>query len=120
MRRAPSRRLPRPPLALVVGLAAIAAFGPSLVIGWSTSPRREELRKPTLLGKAPPVPRLKVLRAAAAFPDAPKRRSVVIVRPTRPHARAHPGAGKTKLPPPPKLPRLPPIAPTGKLIVGSG
>jgi hypothetical protein len=120
MTGASSRRLPRPPLALVVGLAAVAAFGLALLVGWTTSPRHEELRKPTLLGQPPAVQRLKVLGSAAAFPNAPpKRRSVVVVRQPKPVA----GVGATKLPPPAKLPpppKLPPIAPTGKLIVGSG
>src|SRR5262245_47588587 len=97
-----SRRLPSPPRTLVVALAAAAAFALALLIGWETSPRHESLRKPSLLGQPPVVPRLKVLGGAAAFPDAPpKRRSIVVVHPPPPPPGLGAGAG-TKLPPQPK------------------
>jgi hypothetical protein len=101
----------------VVALAAVVAFVLALLLGWQTSPRREDLRKPSLLGQAPAVPRLRVLGAAAAFPDAPpKRHSIVVVQPPPPPPSGGAGAAK-KLPP---LPPPPPVDPTGKLISGSG
>jgi hypothetical protein len=103
----------------VVALAAVAAFVLALLLGWQTSPRREDLRKPSLLGQAPAVPRLKVLGAAAAFPDAPpKRHSIVVVKPPPLVRVGGSGGGKIKALPP--LPPPPPVDPTGKLISGSG
>ena len=58
-------RIPRPPLALAVAIAAVASFGLALLVGWLTAGTKVELQRArsvhgnvqvasTTLGRAPP------------------------------------------------------------------
>jgi hypothetical protein len=66
-------RFPRPPLTLVVALAAAAVFGLALLIGWATAGTRENLKHvdPRPPSAAPP---LVSLGSAAGLPAAPPRK----------------------------------------------
>lgn len=83
--------LPRPPLTLVVALAAASVFALALLIGWATAGTRENLRH---VDRRTPsaVPQLVLLGSAAGLPA----------------------------PPPRKRARTSHAAPVAKVIVGSG
>jgi hypothetical protein len=84
-------RFPRPPLTLVVALAAASVFALALLIGWATAGTRENLRH---VDRRTPVaaPQLVLLGSAAGLPAAP----------------------------PPKRARTSHAPPVPKVIVGSG
>ena len=86
-------RIPRPPLAFALALAALATFGLALLVGWLTAGTKEELQQATPLQATANVPAIPLLGRAAPLPAAPKGRI----------AARQPAA--------PRLPRL---------IVGSG
>ena len=86
-------RIPRPPLALAVGAAAVACFGFALLVGWLTAGTKVELQHAKPVGGNVQVAAIPLLGAAAPLPAAPK---------------AQTGA---KTPAAPRTPRL---------IVGSG
>jgi hypothetical protein len=86
-------RIPRPPLAFALALAALASFGLALLVGWLTAGTKEELQRATPLHATAKVPAIPLLGNAAPLPEAPK---------VRIGARS------------PAAPRLP------RLIVGSG
>jgi hypothetical protein len=86
-------RIPRPPLAFALALAALASFGLALLVGWLTAGTKEELQRATPLRATANVPAIPLLGRAAPLPGAPKVRI--------------PAKG-------PGAPRLP------RLIIGSG
>ncbi len=77
-------RIPRPPLTLVVALAAAAVFGLALLVGWLTAPTRENLRD-VERRNAVTAPQLVLLGSAARLPAAPPaRRSRAVHAPPTP------------------------------------
>ena len=72
-------RIPRPPLTLLVVLAAAAVFGLALLIGWLTAPTRENLRH-VERRNAVTAPRLVLLGSTARLPAAPPVRRTRAVR----------------------------------------
>lgn len=73
--QAAGSRFPRPPLTLVVALAAASVFALALLIGWATAGTRENLRHVDPRMPAA-VPQLVVLGSAAPLPAPPPRKRV--------------------------------------------
>ena len=78
--QAAGSRFPRPPLTLVVVLAAASVFGLALLIGRLTAGTRENLRH-VERRNAVAVPQLVLLGAAARLPAAPPVRRVRVSHP---------------------------------------
>ena len=83
-------RIPRPPLAVALALAAVASFGLALLVGWLTAGTKEELQRATplhatanipaipLLGRATPLPAAPKVRIAARRPAAPRLPRLIV------------------------------------------
>jgi hypothetical protein len=78
--QAAGSRFPRPPLALVVALAAASVFGLALLIGWLTAGTRENLRH-VERRNAVAVPQLVLLGTAARLPAPPPARRARVSHP---------------------------------------
>ncbi len=74
-------RMPRPPLALVAGLLALACFGFALLAGWLTAGTDEQLRRPGVVDRGTNVRATPLFGPAAALPPPPKRAATASAAP---------------------------------------